>query len=255
MIFYLDETIKQYLSPHSSYFDQLMALKGERFRSQEGRVTQRIQLGDQSYFIKQHYGIGWREIIKNLLQGRLPVVSAKNEWQANFAFKQLGINVPKIVGYGLRGKNPSGMHSFVLMKEVNHHHHLEDLLLNWRKNPPCFKVKLTLIKKVAHIARTIHENNYTHRDFYLCHFLMPHIKNKTSQEICLIDLHRAQKRILNKERWIIKDLAGLYFSSLGHSLTLRDYLRFIYYYEGKIYFSKRWQKVKEKGEKLYRDHQ
>ena len=255
MIFYLDETIKQYLSPHASYFDQLMALPGECFREQNGRITKRIQLGEQFYFIKQHHGIGWRELLKNLLQARLPVCSAKNEWQANHALQQLGISVPKILGYGLRGKKPSRMHSFVLMEEVKHTCTLEDLMLTWRTSPPDFNCKRNFIKKVASIARLMHAANYTHRDFYLCHFLLRTMHHKNSPDICLIDLHRARKRICNKQRWIIKDLAGLYFSSLGGGLTARDYLRFIYYYEGAINLSKRWQKVKHKGEKLYRDHQ
>ena len=35
-----------------------------------------------SNFIKLHYGVGWREIFKNLLLGRWPVLGAKNEWRA-----------------------------------------------------------------------------------------------------------------------------------------------------------------------------
>ena len=79
---YLQADLKPYFSTQTPLFDQLMSLQGETFRHQKGRLTQRIILGGKSYFIKQHTGVGWKEIIKNLSQGRWPVVSAKNEWQA-----------------------------------------------------------------------------------------------------------------------------------------------------------------------------
>ena len=54
-------------------FNKMMALQGELFRSQKGRQTQRVKLEGQTYFIKQHHGVGWREIFKNIYQGRWPV--------------------------------------------------------------------------------------------------------------------------------------------------------------------------------------
>ena len=34
------------------------------------------------YFAKIHHGVGWREILKNLLHLKLPVLGAENEWRA-----------------------------------------------------------------------------------------------------------------------------------------------------------------------------
>ena len=65
---YLHPELTKYFSTSQSLFDQIMSLGGESFRHQNGRLAQRIQLGDKSYFIKQHSGVGWKEIIKNLLQ-------------------------------------------------------------------------------------------------------------------------------------------------------------------------------------------
>src|SRR3990167_6707437 len=55
-------------------FQQLMQLQGECFRAQPGRQTHRVMLDGKAYFIKQHVGVGWKEIIKNLCQFRLPIV-------------------------------------------------------------------------------------------------------------------------------------------------------------------------------------
>jgi heptose I phosphotransferase len=74
--------LKQYFSPDENLFDQIMALSGETFRALENRRTQKIVLGGKNYFLKQHFGIGWKEIFKNLFQLRLPIISAKNEWLA-----------------------------------------------------------------------------------------------------------------------------------------------------------------------------
>ena len=102
----------------------------------------------------------------------------------------------------------------------------------------------------------MHVSGMNHRDFYLCHFLM----NKAG-ELSLIDLHRAGIRAKTPERWVIKDLAGLYFSSKNLGLRQRDYFRFMKAYRQEtvreILQREKpfWDKVKSLGEKLYRDHQ
>ncbi|MCE3253685.1 MAG: rfaP, partial [Cellvibrio sp.] len=57
-------------------------------------------------------------------------------------------------------------------------------------------------------------------------------------EIYLVDLHRAQLRPQVPERWLVKDLGGLLFSSLNLNFTRRDYLRFM-----RVYFAQELHKV------------
>src|SRR5690606_41125279 len=47
-------------------FDSIMQLHGEVFRDVPGRKTIRVRIGGKCYFVKQHFGVGWREIFKNL---------------------------------------------------------------------------------------------------------------------------------------------------------------------------------------------
>jgi heptose I phosphotransferase len=262
---YLHHDIKKYLTAKQPVFDQMMALRGECFRHLQGRKTQRITLGGKSYFIKQHTGVGWIEIIKNMLQFRWPVLSAKNEWKAIQQLQTLGVAVPVVTAYGQRGVNPGRLESFILMEELAPVISLEDLTKTWRQLPPTFALKRKLLEEVARIARLLHQNGLNHRDFYLCHFLLdtaPGLENirAPSVRLFLIDLHRAQIRRLTPLRWIVKDLAGLYFSSKDIGLTQRDLYRFM-----KVYAAKTlqeigeldrafWQKVKARGEKLYLDH-
>lgn len=241
------------LLPH---FEEMMALKGQVFRNQKGRLTQRVTVNGQSYFIKQHTGIGWKEVIKNVLQLRWPVLGAKQEWLAIKKLQSLGIGVPEAIAFESRGKNPASQQSYILMQDLSPSLSLEDISKDWKTSPPVFIFKKKLIEDVASIAKIMHENGINHRDFYICHFLL----DAHTFNLSLIDLHRAQIRRLTPERWIIKDLAGLYFSSKDIGLTQRDLYRFMKRYSKK---SLReilnrenvfWQKVKSRGEQLYRDH-
>jgi heptose I phosphotransferase len=253
----LDTTLKQFFAGTQDLFEQIMQKRGQVFRELEGRRTQRIELGGTAYFLKQHFGVGWREILKNLISGRLPIVSAKNEWQALQRLQELGVATLTVAGFGCRGMNPAQLRSFLLTPEIANVISLEDLCKNWITQSPTFKFKQALITAVAETARRIHQAGINHRDFYLCHFLW---EIGTAEKLYLIDLHRAQIRKKVPQRWLIKDLAGLYFSSKDIGLTTRDIWRFIKAYRQeplRCILNKEpdfWKKVKQRGDKLYRRH-
>lgn len=259
-LLFLAKELQVYFPETSSGFDQIMALKGEVYRALEGRRTQRIVLGSHCYFIKQHQGVGWKEIIKNLLQLRLPIVSAKNEYAAIKRLQTLNIPVPEVVGYGCRGINPASRQSFIITRELTQQISLEELAKEWEQDSPKFIDKIKLIKEIARIARTLHQNGMNHRDFYICHFLLDISQQKNIFPLLtLIDLHRAGLRKKVPERWIVKDLAGLYFSSKNIKLSQKDLLRFMKEYRNKsvseILMEKVfWKKVKTRGDKLYNKH-
>jgi heptose I phosphotransferase len=242
-------------------FDQLMVLQGKKYRELEGRRTQRIEFNGQGYFIKQHFGIGWREIFKNLLQGRLPVLSAKNEWLALQRLPALNVATMQIAGFGSRGLNPARRQSFLLTNELTDVISLEDFCKTWPIDPPPVAFKRALIKEIARIARALHGAGINHRDFYICHFLLASATIATGKpKLYVIDLHRAQIRNQTPERWIIKDLAGLYFSSKDVGLTYRDLLRFIREYRMRPWRESItsewtfWEKVKRRGDRTYQQH-
>jgi len=246
-------------APFEAYsFQEIMNLQGEVYRALEGRVTQRIILHNQAYFIKKHHGIGWKEFFKNILQCRLPVCSAKNEYQALRALHGLNIPTPQIVAFGKKGINPATLTSFIITKAIPHHASLEDFCKDWIKNKPLFKVKQKVIKEVARITRIMHARGINHRDYYICHFLLDLTAYQHGKiKLYLIDLHRALFHQRIPLRWVIKDLGGLYFSSKDIGLTRRDLLRFMKEYRNntlrnillkELIF---WKKVTERGDKLY----
>ena len=221
-------------------FNRARQQQGEVFREKEGRRTVRFTLNGKNYFLKLHQGIGWGEIIKNLLYFRLPVISASNEWLAIKKLHQLGLHTMTTVGYGRRGFNPAKQLSFLITDELVNTLSVEGLCATWPTNPPGFQLKRALIRRVAEIARTLHENGVNHRDFYLCHFVADvsmgrENLNAENLRLYLLDLHRAQIRKKTPLRWIVKDLGGVYFSVLNTdtALTSRDVLRFMMTYSRK----------------------
>lgn len=241
----------------------LFNVSGEVFRQEKTRKTLRFSNGNKNYFLKIHMGAGWKEIIKNLLQGRLPVLGAQQEWRALKRLNQLGIPTMSPIGHGIGGVNPARLKSFIVTEEITNSISLEDFCCAWSVKRPSFILKRALIFEVAKMASLMHSNGINHRDFYLCHFLLDHqlLKNE-KLKLYLIDLHRVQLRKKTPIRWIIKDLAGLYFSSMDLGLTNRDLLRFIKHYHSfltkdclpkKLRNQNRfWQKVKIRAQKLYR---
>ena len=247
---------------NKAIFPWLQTMPGEIFRDKEGRRTLRFEVEQHSYFLKYHQGVGWEEIFKNLLSLRLPIISARNEWQAVQFLQSHHLDTMTLAGYGEKGWNPAKRHSFVITDDLTDTMSLEYLGQQWRQTPPSFKSKYDLIQKLAHIAGTMHKNGMNHRDFYLCHFLLDKSFAETnvyqpSMPIYLIDLHRAQIRKKVPLRWQIKDLGSLYFSAYDVPLTQRDLFRFIKTYtqlplrQAISQYADLWQQVKPRADKLY----
>ena len=222
-------------------FDYIMQLDGEMFREIANRRTLRFILNDKRYFLKAHYGVGWKEIIKNLLTFRLPVLGARNEWRAIQMLTQMGVETMTLVAYGERGLNPARRQSFVITEALENTESLEDFCADWETSPPTSKsalrLKRALINRVATMARCMHMSGINHRDFYLCHFLLDvssAVLNRPPEalRLSLIDLHRVQIRKRTPLRWVVKDIGGLYFSSMRIGLTRRDLYRFMKVYRG-----------------------
>lgn len=232
-------------------------IEGEVFRELEQRQTLAFTQQGQRYFIKRHQGARLGELLKNLLSLRLPVVSARNEFVALRAMQALGLQVPQPAAYGRRGWLPAQLESFLVTHDVGPHESLEDHCRDWGRHKPAFAHKRVLLLQVADIARRMHSAGICHRDFYLCHFL----RRQRDGALVVIDLHRALVKQRLATRWIIKDLAGLWFSAMDAGLTQRDLLRFIKAYRGgnlrtllgsELSF---WRAVQQRALRLYRRHQ
>jgi len=244
-------------------FSDFFFIEGVTYRCEKNRKTVRCNISGQRYFIKRHSGVGWWEIVKNLVQFKMPIFGAMTEWKAIKRLHELDIPTVAAVGYGIEGKNPVTQQSFVILKDVGENISLEKFSEDWKTKPPHPILKRNIIRRLADVSRQMHTNCVNHRDYYICHFLLAKPEGVDSIDLSnprllLIDLHRMQIRDNMPERWIIKDIAGLYFSSMDAGLTKRDVFRFMMrYHDGSLRDVLAthwafWQKVEKRAMKLYR---
>ena len=259
----LDAGLRDALGPDP--FGALMAMPGETYRQTGGRQTLRVSIAGQDYFLKRHRGVGWREIFKNLLQLRLPVLGAGTEVRAIRRLEQLDVPTLQLAGWGQRGRNPARHESFVLTVALHDTVSLEDLCAGWGQRAHWTAeqliLKRQLLRQLASTARSLHGHGVNHRDFYLCHFLLrqdsPGLREPGGRlDLRLIDLHRVQLRGRTPRRWRLKDIAGLYFSALDAGLTRHDCYRFMRLYGGTALRAQLdqgfWRQVSRQAVFLYR---
>ena len=235
-------------------FKTVYSLKGEEFRNVKNRRTLRFIHRNKAYFIKIHKGIGWKEIFKNWIQGKRPVIGAENEYLAIRKLEELGIDTMRVYAYAGRGSNPATHESFLITGELAGKISLEDFCRDWKTDPPDLHLKHAIIRELARVCSKMHFAGVNHRDCYLCHFLL----DKPSLEkgiirLFVLDLHRAEIRKKIPRRMRVKDLAGIFFSSMDLGLSKRDALRFIAEYRtgGKL-DKNLWRDVLRTAVKLYR---
>ncbi|SNR94630.1 heptose I phosphotransferase [Methylobacillus rhizosphaerae] len=215
-------------------FAAVMDLQGQVFRDVPGRKTIRVDIAGQSCFIKQHFGVGWGEIFKNLLAFKLPIISADTERRAIEALGRIGIATTPLAGYGERGCSPASRQSFLITHDLGDILSLETLAEQWAVTPPEPRFKRHLLIEVASLAARLHDSGLNHRDFYLCHICLdlPRLR-QGDIHLYLIDLHRVGIRETIRSRDRMKDMAALYFSAMNAGLSARDYLRFLRRYRGR----------------------
>lgn len=216
-------------------FSEVEKIKGQVARALETRETLRFQVDGEYFYLKLHHGTTWKEVFKNLVCLRLPVLGADREWNAIRRLNEVGVDTLEGVGFGQKGWNPVKRTSFLITKDLAPVMELSDYCKSWKETPPSFAVKRMLIKRVATMTRKMHMSGINHRDCYLCHFLLhlPFNETEESLKLSIIDLHRSQLRSKVPQRWRDKDLIGLFFSSMDIGLTQNDIFYFL-----KVYFDK-----------------
>lgn len=213
-------------------FEEVNKLSGQIYRAVATRKTIQFELNGESFYLKLHQGITYREFLKNIFSFRIPILGAKNEWKAIHQLAENGVDTMVGVAYGEKGINPIKRTSFIITQDLSPTISLEDYCKNWKQNPPRYSEKKALITRVATMVRKMHNCGINHRDCYICHFLLQlPFNNLDNFKISVIDLHRAQIRSSVPVRWRNKDLTALYYSCLDIGLNTRDYLRFL-----KVYF-------------------
>ena len=225
------EDVREALGPDP--FAAAFALRGVAHRAVANRATLAVELCDRPFFVKRHLGVGWREILKNLASGRLPVLSAWNEFWACQVLADAGIPAPTVAAFGARGANPARRISFVLCDALVGFTDLEQRTAPWPVCPPPPRLRFRLVPALAAFARRFHDAGLVHRDFYLCHLLTDDAAWSAGVvRLAVLDLHRALHFRVVPRRWRERDLAALLYSARALRPSLRELLRFVRVYSG-----------------------
>ena len=221
-------------------FSDIYDLKtdGHKFTDNPGRTVETFSLDNNRMFIKKHFPankkISSRDE-KNIVN------FASLEWENHLICGNLGINVPIPVlwGYAL---DPA--RAVMVTLEIPNNESLENILKN-NNLPVDFAKRLDFLRQIAKIATSLHRNNYCHKDFYTGHVLVQSegLTDISDPVFFLIDLQRVVKMKFLKQRWIVKDLAQLNFTSDYECVNLKDKLRFMRFYFGVNKFSKDHKKI------------
>lgn len=235
-------------------FAGFMQLSGRVYRDVPGRKTMQISLSNKSYFIKQHLGVGWGEIAKNLIIGKKPIISAITEVKAIQKLTEIGIATTPLVAYGQRGKSPASLQSFVLTEDLGDIVSLEDICADPKTYPITAEIKQAMLLAVAKLATKLHGAGKglacVHRDFYFCHFALNRQKAEKNQfDLYLVDLHRMLLNQAPNGNAVMKDIAGFYFSAMQNGFTLDDLDRFKQHYLKQS--DAFWAQVHKRANKLY----
>jgi hypothetical protein len=208
-------------------FDGFMALQGYTVRAAANRKTMRITIAGQSYFIKQHEVTGWREIFKNWLSFKRPIIGAMTEVRAIQALEKIGIATTPIAAYGVQGHCAASQRSFLLTKDLGDIHSLEDICKSWQSQPASAATRQAMLIAVAKLAKKFHAAGLCHRDFYLCHIALQKSAPLTADsEFYLLDLHRVLQGVSPNGTEVRKDIAGLIFSCMDFGFTREDWQSF-----------------------------
>lgn len=169
--------------------------------------------------------------LSQLIAQRRPGGPARAEADYIRRLGNIGIATMRGVAMGLQMRGALQERSFFLTEEVPGES-LEKLAQRCMTDPsaiPTARDRHEIIRQLALVARRLHEHDYFHRDLYVCHVFMCRGADG-SIALRLIDLARMIERPAMRQRWVIKDLAALEYSSPRPLVTRADRLRFLYYY-------------------------
>lgn len=127
------------------------------------------------------------------------------------AIEAAGIATAPMVGYG----STQDGRSVIIFDDLTGYRPADKLV---KKDTP-FQL---LLEPTADLAARLHNAGLHHRDLYLCHFMARTIGDKP--DVRLIDTARVKPLpgALTRNRWIVKDLAQFWFSTLSLSISDRQ---------------------------------
>ncbi len=177
-------------------------------------------------YLKRYDGEPPQARIRRLYEHATLEPAALREASIAQALLQAGIPTPRPVAWGAVGSR-----SYVIFEPAE-----GEALERWLspdRFPPGFagfQRKRSLVRAVAKLTRGLHDLGWVHRDYYLSHLFVA--EHATEYRLSLIDLQRAFRPRWRANRWRVKDLAQLNYSTPPAIVPRTLRIRFLLDYLG-----------------------
>jgi heptose I phosphotransferase len=206
-------------------------LAKENLASYRSRIEFQIESPAVTVFLKRYDNPPIITQLKNWLSAKKRVSCALAEVEAAQKLAAMGINTPRMIGWGQVWGVIFEKRSFAAIEEIREGQSLERNMPEFF-NEPATKGNLVwrrqFIRQLALFIRKFHDTGFRHRDLYLCHiFRIP------DGQFYLIDLARAFKPMLLGGQYRVKDVAQLHYSAPAKHFSKTDRLRFLRAYFGR----------------------
>jgi hypothetical protein len=153
-------------------------------------------------------GIHVRWHVKRYVAGRLAKAAVDDEVSGHRLLVDAAIPTASMVGYG----HLSDGRGFVVFDDLAGYKPADKMIERVTPFP-------MLLPATAALAAKLHDAGLHHRDLYLCHFMARVIGDAV--DLKLIDTARVKRLpgVLTRGRWIVKDLAQFWYSTLRLPIT------------------------------------
>ena len=184
----------------------------------------------RTLFLKRYDRAPIKVQLFNWLNGRTRRTCSMCELEPILELSNHGIPTPRPVAHGQTWGLWLERRSFLVTEKIPDAESLSKRL------PSCFYGPTTpeslrqrhqFLTQLAGFIRRFHDLGYNHRDLYLTH-----IFQDTQGKFFLIDLARAFRPIVFKRRFLVKDLAQVFYSLPSRHFSQTDRLRFYLAYRG-----------------------
>ena len=211
-------------------YDDIMKLDGEELITRKKvRTVVTVKKDNHIWYLKRHFKTSEKDSLIEYLRYKKTMSNARLEWRAIEILTSIGIpNVPAIA-MGERFKNKIfEKSSFIITDELKNGCSLEQILNEGISLSPKDRIRLT--ERVGRLARKLHLSGLTHRDFYLGHiYVVGSLSGK--YKLHLIDLQRVKSGAKIYNRWSVKDISALLFSSNAiKCISSADKMLFLFAY-------------------------
>jgi hypothetical protein len=204
-------------------FDQGQYLFKENIGGFRSRFRFHTDHPTRTFFLKRYDHAPVKAQLTNWISGGKRRSCCQTELDPIRNLNRQQVCAPSPVAYGCQWGWLFEKRSFLITEKIPDGDSLERRLPQYFYAPgtaQAMSQRRAFIKHLAQFIRRFHDLGYRHRDLYLAHIFCD-----TKDKLYLIDLARAFRPIFFQQRFLVKDLAQVFYSMPAQYFSRTDRLR------------------------------